>query len=184
MLTQDQEEKLIRLAQKDINAFGPLYDAHFNTVFGFIFRRTRNQALTGELASIVFMKAMNSLGKYKITGAPFSAWLIRIALNEVRQHHRRTNKNTSVPLNEADLISVYDELPYKQTKERNLEALLLGLNQLDDQAVSYIELRFFEERSFKEMAEILGISPDNAKVRTYRVLKQLRAIMTNFDKSE
>jgi RNA polymerase sigma-70 factor (ECF subfamily) len=184
MLTQDQEEKLIRLAQKDINAFGPLYDAHFNTVFGFIFRRTRNQALTGELASIVFMKAMNSLVKYKITGVPFSAWLIRIALNEVRQHHRRTNKNTSVPLNEANLISVYEELGEKQSKERNMEALLSGLNQLDDESASYIELRFFEGRSFKEMAEILGISADNAKVKTYRVLKQLRAIMTNFDKSE
>lgn len=179
MLTQEQEEKLIRLAQKDVNAFGPLYDAHFNTVFGFIFKRTRNQPLTGELTSIVFMKAMNSLPKYKITGAPFSSWLIRIALNEVRQYHRRTNKETFVPLNEADLISVYDELGEKQDKERNLQALLTGLNQLDDEAANYIELRFFEGRSFKEMAEILGISADNAKVRTYRVLKQLRTIMTN-----
>lgn len=179
MLTHEQEEKLIRLAQKDISAFGPLYDALFNTVFGFIFKRTRNQPLTGELTSIVFMKAMNSLPKYKITGAPFSAWLVRIALNEVRQYHRRTNKKTSVPLNEADLISVYDELDDKQSKERNLEALLSGLNQLDDEAANYIELRFFEGRSFKEMAEILGISADNAKVRTYRVLKQLRTIMTN-----
>lgn len=181
MLTQEQEEKLIRLAQKDVNAFGPLYDAHFNTVFGFIFKRIRNQPLTGELTSIVFMKAMNSLPKYKITGAPFSSWLIRIALNEVRQYHRRTNKEASVPLNEADLISVYDELGEKQDKERNLQALLSGLNQLDDEAANYIELRFFEGRSFKEMAEILGISADNAKVRTYRVLKQLRTIMTNLD---
>jgi RNA polymerase sigma-70 factor (ECF subfamily) len=179
MLTQEQEEKLIRLSQKDVNAFGPLYDAHFNTVFGFIFKRTRNQPLTGELTSIVFMKAMNSLPKYKITGAPFSSWLIRIALNEVRQYHRRTKTETSVPLNEADLISVYDELGEKQDKERNLQALLSGLNQLDDEAANYIELRFFEGRSFKEMAEILGISADNAKVRTYRVLKQLRTIMTN-----
>ena len=179
MLTQEHEEKLIRLAQKDINAFGPLYDAHFNTVFGFIFKRTRNQPLTGELTSIVFMKAMNSLPKYKITGAPFSSWLIRIALNEVRQYHRRTNKETTVPLNEADLISVYDELGEKQDKERNLQALLSGLNPWDDEAANYIELRFFEGRSFKEMAEILGISADNAKVRTYRVLKQLRTIMTN-----
>lgn len=172
---------MIRLAQKDVNAFGPLYDAHFNTVFGFIFKRIRNQPLTGELTSIVFMKAMNSLPKYKITGAPFSSWLIRIALNEVRQYHRRTNKEASVPLNEADLISVYDELGEKQDKERNLQALLSGLNQLDDEAANYIELRFFEGRSFKEMAEILGISADNAKVRTYRVLKQLRTIMTNLD---
>lgn len=179
MLTQEQEEKLIRLAQKNVNAFGPLYDAHFNTVFGFIFKRTRNQTLTGELTSIVFMKAMNSVPKYKITGAPFSSWLIRIALNEVRQYHRRTKTETSVPLNEADLISVYDELGEKQDKERNLQALLSGLNQLDDEAANYIELRFFEGRSFKEMAEILGISADNAKVRTYRVLKQLRTIMTN-----
>ena len=150
MLTQEQEEKLIRLAQKDVNAFGPLYDAHFNTVFGFIFKRTRNQPLTGELTSIVFMKAMNSLPKYKITGAPFSSWLIRIAFNEVRQYHRRTNKETSVPLNEADLISVYDELGEKQDKERKPQALLTGLNQLDDEAANYIELRFLKEGRLKK----------------------------------
>lgn len=184
MLTREQEEEIIRNAQKDINAFGPLYDAHFSTVFGFIFKRIRNEALTGELTSVVFMKAMNALVKYKITGAPFSSWLIQIALNEVRQYHRRTNKHISVPLDHADLATVYDELDDKQDKERNMELLLNGLNRLDDDATIYIELRFFEGRSFKEMAEILNLTPDNAKVRTYRVLKQLRTIMTNFSNSE
>ena len=79
MLSPEQEAELIRKAQKDINAFGPLYDAHFSTVFGFIFKRVRNQPLTGELTSLVFMKAINALPKYQITGAPFSSWLVQIA---------------------------------------------------------------------------------------------------------
>lgn len=180
MLSREQEAELIRKAQKDINAFGPLYDAHFSTVFGFMFKRIRDQAITGELTSLVFMKALNSLPKYTITGAPFSSWLIQVALNEVRQYHRRTNKHSSVPLSEADLLSVYEELDEKQEHERSLEQLLKGLNQLDEEAAIYIEMRFFEGRSFKEMAEILSISADNAKVRTYRALDRLRTIMTNF----
>ncbi len=184
MSDREQEAHLIRKAQKEVNAFGPLYDAHFTIVFGFIFKRVRNEALTGELTSIVFMKAMNSLPRYKITGAPFSSWLIRIALNEVRQYHRRSNKYITVPLSETDLISVYQEMDDDQQIRPDTEGLIRGLNELDDTAATYIELRFFEGRSFKEMAEILDISADNAKVRTYRALKQLRTIMTNFGKSE
>ncbi len=180
MLTREQEAELIRKAQKDINAFGPLYDAHFSTVFGFIFKRVRNQELTGELTSIVFLKAVNGLQNYTVTGAPFTSWLIRIALNEVRQYHRKFNKQVSVPLNEADLISVFDELDDKRELERSIELLLKALNQLDEEASTYIELRFFEGRSFKEMAEILNLTADNAKVRTYRALDRLRTIMTNF----
>lgn len=180
MITREQEQELIRKAQKDINAFGPLYDAHFSTVFGFIFKRVRSQSLTGELTSLVFVKAMNSISKYVISGAPLSSWLIQIALNEVRQYHRRTKKHTSVPLSEADLVSVLSELDDKQEKERNMDALIEALNKLDDEASIYVEMRFFEGRSFKEMAEILNVSADNAKVRTYRALNRLRTIMTNF----
>lgn len=180
MLSREQEAELIRKAQKDINAFGPLYDAHFSTVFGFIFKRVRDQELTGELTSLTFLKSINALPNYTVTGAPFSAWLIQIALNEVRQYQRKSNKNTSVPLSHADLQAVFEGLDEKQEHERNLELLLRGLNQLDDEATLYIEMRYFEGRSFKEMAEILSLSTDNAKVRTYRALDRLKTIMTNF----
>ena len=85
-----------------------------------------------------------------------------------------------MPLSEADLVSVLSELDDKQEKERNMDALIEALNKLDDEASIYVEMRFFEGRSFKEMAEILNISADNAKVRTYRALNRLRTIMTNF----
>ncbi len=184
MLTREQEAEHIRKAQKHINAFGPLYDAHFTTVFGFIFKRIRDQALTGELTSLVFMKAINALPNYRITGTPFSAWLIQIALNEVRQYQRRTNKHASVPLSEANLQSVLDGLDEKHQQEHNHELLLRGLNELEEEATVYIEMRYFEGRSFKEIAEILNLTADNAKVRTYRALDQLRTIMTNFGNKE
>jgi RNA polymerase sigma-70 factor (ECF subfamily) len=184
MLTKEQEQELILKAQTDINAFGPLYDAYFSMVFGFIFKRVRDQDTTGELTSIVFMKAMNALPKYKITGAPFSSWLVQIALNEVRQFQRKNTKRQTVPLSENDLKAVYDEIDQDSTSERDLSNLVKGLNQLDEEAANYIELRFFEGRPFAEMAEILGISADNAKVRTYRVLKQLRTIIANFGPTE
>lgn len=181
MLTRDQEAALIRKAQKDIDAFGQLYDEHFTAVFGFIFKRVRDQPLTGELTSLVFMKAINALPNYKITGAPFSSWLIQIALNEVRQHQRKSSKHVSVPLSEENLKAVIDGLEDEQAHEGSSDKLIRALNQLEEEATNYIELRFFEGRSFKEMAEILGVSADNAKVRTYRALKQLRTIMTNFE---
>ncbi len=178
MVTRQQEEELIRKAQKQIAAFGELYDIHFNTIFGFIFKRVRDKNLTAELTSLVFMKAMNALRGYKITGAPFSSWLIQIALNEVRQFHRRSSKEVTVPLNEVNLQTVYQELDDKQGKQYNMDQLIACMNKLEEIPATYIELRFFEQRSFKEIGEIMAISTDNAKVRTYRALDKLRTLMT------
>lgn len=75
-MTPQEEQRHIEGAKSDPAAFGPLYEAYFNAVFGFIFKRVRGRDLTGELTSIVFLKALHALPRYEVTGAPFPAWLI------------------------------------------------------------------------------------------------------------
>lgn len=176
MLTRSEEEQLIRKAQEDISAFGPLYEHHFPIVFGFVFKRVRDEQTTGDITSQVFLKAIHALPNYKLTGAPFSAWLIRIALNEVRQFYRGSTNRTEISLSETDLSQIAADLIPENTRI-STDLLIAGLNQLTPDESMYLDLRYFEGRSFKEMAEILSISPDNAKVRTYRVLKQLKSIL-------
>jgi RNA polymerase sigma-70 factor, ECF subfamily len=59
------------------------------------------------------------------------------------------------------------------------EALYNALCRLSDADVELIELRFFEDRPFKEVGEILEITENNAKVRTYRVLDKLKTLMSD-----
>ncbi len=177
MLTPEHEKLLITQAKADTSAFGPLYEAHFNLVFGFIFKRLRDQELTAELTSIVFLKALQALPRYTWTGAPFSSWLISIALNETRLFFRRSNANVTVPLSETDVAQLREELHDDENLEQSLARMADSLGQLNDDEQELIELRFFEQYSFAQMGEILSISADNAKTRTYRALARLRTLM-------
>ena len=120
------------------------------------------------------MKALANIEKYEDRGFPFSSWLYRIAQNEVNMHFRKAKKNQSVPVDEnriADLASEAEIGSYMSIEDQ--EQLIEMINDLDDDQMDLIELRFFQELSFKEIAEIYNITEANAKMRTYRILKRI-----------
>ena len=177
--TIDREWEEIKAAQKDAAAFRPLYDRYYEQMFRFVYRRTSDEALSGDLCSQVFLKAMQKIHTYTFRGVPFSAWLYRIASNEVTQHYRNSQKNRVVSIQEARLEEMTEEIDdFDYEKQRN--TLLTALNTLPQDDMQIIELRFFEQRSFKEVGEILDITENNAKTRTYRVLAKIkRNVLTN-----
>lgn len=171
--TIDREWEDIQAAQKDAAAFRPLYERYYEQIFRFVYRRTSDEALSADLCSQVFLKAMQKIHTYTFKGVPFSAWLYRIASNEVTQHYRNSQKNRVVSIREASLEEMTEEIDdFDYEKQRN--TLLTALNKLPQDDMQIIELRFFEQRSFKEVGQILGITENNAKTRTYRVLAKIK----------
>ena len=166
----------IQAAQTDAAMFQPLYNRYYEQIFQFIYKRTLDQGICSDICSQVFLKAMQRLDGYTYKGVPFSAWLFRIASNEVAQHYRSTQKNRVVSVEDYNLNYMIDEMetddlaPYRK-------ALLSSLEELRPGDMEILELRFFEQRPFKEVADIMGITESNAKVRTYRVLERLKKIM-------
>lgn len=166
----------IQAAQENPAKFRPLYNRYYEQIFQFIYKRTLDEGLCADICSQVFLKAMQKLDRYTFKGVPFSAWLFRIASNEVAQHYRSTQKNRTVSIEDYNLNSMIDEMdgddlaPYRKVLISSLEDLRPGDMEI-------LELRFFEQRPFKEVADILGITESNAKVRTYRVLERLKKIM-------
>lgn len=169
-----QEEWLeVQAAQHDPARFRPLYNRYYEPIFRFIFRRTNEEELTADLCSQVFLKALQQLKVYSYKGVPFSAWLYRIASNEIAQHYRASQKNRVVSIEESSFSDMIDELKEEDT-EGLRQKLLQTLDQLKEDDLELIELRFFEQRSFKEVAELTGITENNAKVRTYRILERMK----------
>jgi len=80
---QQEERALIEAAQQDASRFGELYELHFERVYAYIARRVRERSAAEELTSHVFHQALANLGKFKWRGAPFAAWLFRIARNSI-----------------------------------------------------------------------------------------------------
>lgn len=168
------EAQQIELAQKDHRHFGPLYERYFEQIFRFIFKRLGgNEEVAGDLVQQCFMKAMANIGKYEDRGLPFSAWLYRIAQNEVNMFFRSEKKNYSVEISDRQLYSILEETGENTVRQEDLDQLIEIINNLDETQTDLIELRFFQELSFKEIADIYQISEANAKMRIYRLLEKI-----------
>lgn len=172
------EKNLIILAKKDSQFFAPIYKKYHEQIYRFVYQRMDREEDAEDITSQVFLKALINLGKYKFQGHPFSSWLYKIALNEVNQYYRK-NKNQRVIniQSEQDLKVIVEEAGCEEYDNEKKKALLNGLADLKEEKLALIEMRFFEKRSFKEIAEILGITENNAKVRTYRVLEEMKKNM-------
>ena len=172
-----QEWALIQKAQANRQSFKPLYERYHEGIFLYVYKRVADEAVSADITSQVFLKAMQKLDKYTFKGVPFSAWLYRIASNEVVQHYRDTKKNRVVSINDSQLDDMAEELSYNDSKDILQEKMIQGLNHLNEVELQLIELRYFEQLPFKEIAVIMEMTESNAKVKTYRITNKLSKII-------
>lgn len=170
------EYKLVQAAQKNSRRFGVLYERYYEQIFLFVYKRVDDQELSADLCSQVFLKAMLNLKKYRFQGVPFSAWLYRIAVNEVNQFFRQNKHRRTVSLESTQLAAFMEEVE-EQKGEGDMQRMVEAIRSLSDEEVQFIEMRYFEKIPFKEVAAIYNITENNAKVRMYRLLAKLRKRM-------
>lgn len=172
-----EEALQIEAARRDPAQFRPLYEKYYSTIFRFVYRRVDDKELTADLTSQVFLQALMHLPRYEVRAVPFSAWLYRIATNEVLQFFRKQNRVgvvRQVMIGEELVSELHEE---GEEKERLVERLALTLEKLSEQEVQLIELRFYEQMSFRDIGYTLRITENNAKVRTYRLLEKMKKYM-------
>jgi len=170
------EQALIRNSQADPEAFRPLYEKYFKRIFLFVHHRVGDKSLTADITSQVFLKALLNINKFSFRGLPFSAWLFRIALNECNDFFRKNKRYRLVTMEEEMVEHLYEELTSETRLEDLRQQLPTILQKLSVSELQIIELRFFEQRPFKEVGEILGISETYAKVRVYRILEKMKKL--------
>lgn len=167
------EYTILEQSKKNPMAFGELYEKYYDRIFNFIFRQTDDEDLTADLCSQAFLIALKNLERYEFRGVPFSAWLYKIASNEVNKHYRKQKGSKVFSIEEArirELIEQADEI----SNEETIQQLMNYLKELPTEMLQVLELRFFEDKDFKEIAFILDITESGAKMRTYRALDRLR----------
>jgi len=168
-----EDAKHIEAAKKDPRQFRYLYDKYYRQIFLFINRRTDDEHTTADITQTVFLKALQHLKNYQERGVPFSAWLYRIASNEVAQHFRDHSKTRTVCLETSDVDDMLEEKDAGFDHGKR-EQVFAAVKKLPPQDLELIEMRFFEKRSFKEIADIKGITENHAKVKTYRILEKVK----------
>ena len=168
-----EEERMILAAQANPQKFSALYEKHYASVLKFVYQRVVTKDDAYDITQQVFLQAMLALHKYELRGFAFSSWLFRIAINETNQLFRKCEKQRGVNYSEEILQHVLEEMNETESEEKE-QAVLNTMTGLDDEDFQLVEMRFFEKRSFKEIAEILNINEASAKMRLYRILEKMK----------
>src|SRR3989442_7272246 len=179
------ERLLVKAAQRDASRFAALYESNFEVVYAYIARRVRDRAATEDLTSEVFHKALQNLSRFKWTGAPFAAWLLRIASNMIADRAKRTSLEGDVPLNESEPSLTVGLVPRRgsrppQTQQTDLEdaerraRVFKLIDELVGDQHRVVVMRFAEEKSIREIAGELDRSEGAVKQLQFRALESLR----------
>ncbi len=170
----DDNELIARAAKGDREAFGDLYERYVFKVYRHVYYLTSNTHNAEDLTAQTFLNALEAIPRYEMRGAPFIAWLLRIAYN-LTVNHKKVRKNGSAPLPETmevegTLCSPEESAEAKADGERVWE----GVRTLRGDQRQVIVMRFIDGLSYPDIAKVLGKSIGAVRVIQYRALCALR----------
>lgn len=169
----NDDKLLIDAAKLNMADFSKLYNKYYVSIFRFVYRRVDNEDIALDLVSQTFLNAMNNLLTYKDKGVLFESWLITIARNEVNMYYRKLNKERIFYLNMESENQLFEELGDSKGRDE-YELLSPLLETLSSNELEFIEMKYFEKRSYKEISKIVGISEGNIKVKVHRIIQKLK----------
>jgi len=124
----------------------------------------------------VFLNSLQSISSYKWRDIPFSAWLFRIAHNQVVDYLRKKTRQPTAPLDDMPVTA--DSNPQQMVEDRlDTEQLTSATKKLTRAQQEVISLRFASELPIAEVAEIMGKSPGAVKALQHSAIVTLRKIM-------
>jgi RNA polymerase sigma-70 factor, ECF subfamily len=182
-----QDKKLVREAQKNPEAFGLLYDKFYKQIFNYILRRTSDIDAAKDITSQTFLKALKGLGKFRWQNVPFSAWLYRIAINEINSFYRgkkmvKINLDNIPEIASSETASQgVEEKEAEKEIKKDFKILHESIKKIAPIYQTVITLRYFEKKNICEICQVLGKAEGTVKSQIHRAVKELREIMKKTD---
>lgn len=170
------EEKIIKDAIKgEAEAFGLLYDRYQPQIYRFIYIKVSHREEAEDLTHQVFLKSWQNISEYSFQGFPFSAWLYRIARNQIIDYYR-TKKNV-LSIEESIELKIESPKIKKIDDGFDIERVRKAISQLNPEQQDVIILRFIEDFSPKETAAAINKTENAVKLLQYRAIKNLKKIL-------
>lgn len=178
------DEQLFLLIQKakdkDQKAQTKLINIFWVDVFSFVMKKVRDENDADEITVNVFSKVLSKLDMFD-PHFQFKTWILTIAQNTVIDFWRKKNRDNEDAVENLDEVkNQYAKSPEELLiSEEEQKKIIKTIESLDANYQDIIKLRFFEEKSIKEIAEELGISVAKTKVRVMRAKKVLAELLKN-----
>ena len=170
---------LVRRAQGgEERAFGELYEAFYDRVYRYVVYRVRNAAEAEDLAEDVFLRMLESIHAFRFRGAPFSAWIMRIAHNRIVDHWRRSRRRTETPVEDAPPLPSLESDPYHAIERiSDVQELREAMQALTDLQQQVLALRFGAGLSVAETAKAMKRKENAVKALQHSAVAALRRKM-------
>ena len=169
------DRELVALAKEDAEAFGELYARYVKKMYSYIFHRTGNTQDAEDLTAKVFIRAYAHIGNYVERGAPFQAWLYRIAHNLVANWHRDQARRKIIALDDYVAHSLQSEAPERLAEDvEERDHLMAAVRRLPEERQQLLLLKFIEQMSNAEIGDIMGRTEGAIKSLYHRTLLALR----------
>ena len=177
------DKDLLQKIKQHPQYFGVVYDLYFKAIFGYVFRRLGEYETARDITAETFLKAYQHIGWFQWRGISIAAWLYKIASNEINQYFRKA-KYIPACLDDLQLSNMLQYEPGIETEKQKLQlqmqehkefhAIQQELLLMDIKYQEVIALRFFEEKSIKEISAILNKNEGTVKSLLSRGLQLLR----------
>lgn len=176
VLTTEQELQLIKQAQNEISAFERLYRFYLPKLYNYAFYRTGSKQEAEDVVSLTFIKALEHLKKGETKYISFKSWLYKVCSNIIIDNWRKnSHAQRTLPYcfdsNDVDFSETIDD---KLTIRR-------ALYKLTEEQQQVLLLRYVQDLSICQVAEIMEKSEGAVKQLTYRGLKNIKERMAKCD---
>ena len=175
-------KKIEKAKKGDQIAFTFLLDHYWNEVYGFMLKRTENETDAEDITIETFSKAIDKIRTYN-SEFQFNTWLIAIAKNVHIDLLRKKKSNLFVEITEEQdrqAQNIADTTPSAEDElitEQNLSRLLQFIKELKPHYQEVIQLRYFQELSYQEIATKIDEPISNVKIKLLRAKKLLAEII-------
>jgi RNA polymerase sigma-70 factor, ECF subfamily len=176
---QQEQDVIARVLRGERAAFAVLVDAYANPIFNLAFRMTGSRQDADDLAQETFLRAYRKLKQFD-PEKKFFTWIYTIALNTIRNHLKSSPERTARSAEKDHPL--FDPVDPANPEELFLDGekaqlLDICLHKLPSELKETVVLRYYQDLSFDEIATISDASVSAVKMRAYRGLERLRALM-------
>ena len=175
----DIVQDLVAAAQNgDSDSFGEVFEEYYPLIYQYHWYRCWNRAESQDLTSQTFMRSLEKLDSYDSRKGTFRAWIYRLAHNVLVDHYRRSRPESSVE-DAWDLASSEDVAADAELSE-TLEEVSRLVEQLTADQRNLLLLRVWDGLSYRDIAAVLGKSPDSCKMGFSRIVAGMRGKLAVF----
>ena len=178
-MTTNDQVYIDNILNGDANAFTVLVDRYKDLVFTLALRMMKHREEAEEVAQDTFIKVYKSLNKFK-GDSKFSTWIYRVAYNTCLDRIKKNKRQQyTVEINEytehqvKTMDNALDQLEAKEREQSIQDCLAL----LPSEDSFLLTLYYFEEQSLEEIGKVVGLKPNNVKVKLFRGRKKLATIL-------